>query len=184
MRAAAIELIAGSGLQALTHRAVAADSGCSLANVAYHFPTHEVLVERTFAEVFRRVLAIEPVPDFQLANRSADADTLADDTVAVVLGQDGAPTSFFMVVHALMLESERSAPLSGLAAGLLAQAEISSARSLRAIEGHGPYDRLNAHLAVMANGGAIQAALSVPSSDRRVYLKARVAGQLRRLFTK
>lgn len=184
MLAAAVELIACSGLQALTHRAVAAGSGCSLANVAYHFPTHEVLVERTFANVFHRVLAIGAVPDVQLANRSADADTLADDTVTVVLGQDGAPTSFFMVVRALMLEAERSGPLSGLAAGLLAEAEISSARSLRAIEAHGPYDRLDAHLAVIANGGAIQATLSIPASDRRVHLKARVSDQVRRLFTK
>lgn len=182
MLAAAVELIAEAGLEALTHRAVAARSGCTLANVAYHFPTHEALVERTFADVFHGVLAAGAVEEEQLRSRSADAQTLARDTVGVVLQADGRPTPFFMVVRALMLEAERHASLRRLAAGLMVEAEASSYRSLRAIAGEGEYDRLDAHLAVLANGGAIQAALTVGQGERAERLAARVAGQVRRLF--
>lgn len=182
MLAASIELIADAGLEALTHRAVAARSGCTLANVAYHFPTHETLVERTFADVFHGVLAVGAVEEEQLHSRSADAQTLARDTVGVVLQADGRPTPFFMVVRALMLEAERHASLRRLASGLMVEAEASSYRSLHAIGGQGEYDRLDAHLAVLANGGAIQATLAAGQGERAGRLARRVAAQVQALF--
>lgn len=110
---AALRVIARSGADAATHRAVAAEAGVALASTTYHFESKsalvrealELVIERSTEEVARQAAAPGPTGGGQLVDRLvALAVALCEDERAPLAAQ-----------YELMLEAGRRAELQPLA---------------------------------------------------------------------
>jgi DNA-binding transcriptional regulator YbjK len=110
---ATLRVIASSGVDAATHRAVAAEAGVPLASTTYHFASKselvrqalELVIERSTAAVARHAAPPGPDDPHQLADRLVElAAALAHDQRAPLTAQ-----------YELLLEAGRRAELRPLA---------------------------------------------------------------------
>jgi DNA-binding transcriptional regulator YbjK len=110
---ATLRVIARSGVDAATHRAVAAEAGVALASTTYHFTSKSDLVRQALELVIERSTATvaahaaPPGPD--------DANALVDRLVAVaeaLASDEGAPLT---AQYELLLEAGRRTELRELA---------------------------------------------------------------------
>lgn len=110
---AALRVIAGSGVDAATHRAVAAEAGVALASTTYHFTSKsdlvrqalELVIERSTATVAAHAAPPGPQSAGELVDRLvALADALASDHGAPLTAQ-----------YELLLEAGRQPELRPLA---------------------------------------------------------------------
>lgn len=165
--AASAAVIADHGLESLTHRAVAETVGCTPTNVVYHFPSRDVLVDQTFAHIFRTLLA-DGAPDLGADPSALPRASRIEGAIDQVLRTDGQLDSRQMPVRALWLESLRRPQMRVLATLLLLRAESAIEHSLQGLEGSGdPAGPLESHVLLMVINGGIQDALSTPPPERR-----------------
>ncbi len=180
---ASAAIIADQGLEALTHRAVAEAVDCTAANVVYHFPSRDVLVDQAFAHVFRNVLADGALDldrvDPSVLRRSVRIESAIDQIVRA----DGELDPRQIPVLGLSLEALRRPQMRSLAILLYLGAEIAIEDSLRGLEGSGdPAGALESHIMLMIINGGIQDSLSTPAPERRAIWRRNLAVLLDVLF--
>jgi DNA-binding transcriptional regulator YbjK len=110
---ATLRVIGSRGADAVTHRAVAAEAGVSLALTTYHFESKQALVAEAFERVIER--SIETVEQQVGDAGSIDPGELADRLVSLTVAQledAGAP---LVAQYELMLEAARDERLRPLA---------------------------------------------------------------------
>lgn len=110
---ATLRVIGARGADAVTHRAVAAEAGVSLALTTYHFDSKQALVAEALELVIER--SIETVRRHAEVGGPIDAGELADRLAALTVAQmedTGAP---LVAQYELMLEAGRDDGLRPLA---------------------------------------------------------------------
>src|SRR3954453_5991308 len=71
---AAIHLIGAQGLDAVTHRAVAAEAGVPAASTSYYFRSKDELIDEALNTLATREIALPPARRAALGERAADLE--------------------------------------------------------------------------------------------------------------
>lgn len=110
---ATLRVIGARGADAVTHRAVAAEAGVSLALTTYHFESKHALVAEAFERVIER--SIETVQAHAHASGPIDSAELADRLVSLTVAQLDDESAPLVAQYELMLEAARDESLRPLA---------------------------------------------------------------------
>lgn len=180
--AAAAELLGREGMEALTHRAVAAEVGLSLAAVSGYFPSKASLVRGAFDRLISAIQVVrgeivpeheDPQPIEQVAR--ASAQTLFDGK--------GAAAPWLLAFDELLTEAIRDPDLRRDAEDLRASRGENSASLLARIRHRtDPVDGLDAHILSIVTTGAMRSAYAQELEARRPWLTRRIADMIEVLF--
>ena len=110
---ATLRVIGARGADAVTHRAVAAEAGVSLALTTYHFESKQALVAEAFERVIER--SIETVERQVGDARSIDPGELAVRLVSLTVAQLDDESAPLVAQYELVLEAARDERLRPLA---------------------------------------------------------------------
>jgi TetR/AcrR family transcriptional regulator, regulator of biofilm formation and stress response len=110
---ATLRVIGARGADAVTHRAVAAEAGVSLALTTYHFESKQALIAEAFERVIER--SIETVRLHADAPGRIGPDDLAERLVALTVAQLADASAPLVAQYELMLEAGRDESLRPLA---------------------------------------------------------------------
>jgi TetR/AcrR family transcriptional regulator, regulator of biofilm formation and stress response len=102
---ATLRVIGESGVNGVTHRAVAQEAGVALASTTYYFDSKDALVEEALEQMIFR--SIEDVRRFTACSGAIDQDELIDRIVGFADAQINDPLAFLTAQYELMLESGR-----------------------------------------------------------------------------
>ena len=104
---ATLRLIGERGLQAVTHRAVAAEAGVSTGSIAYHFASREALLAATLDYAGRREIAALDELALTLQASAFDTDAWVDGLAATLAGRIEADRPGQVALYELLLASAR-----------------------------------------------------------------------------
>jgi len=181
MLSAVFTLCASGGLQAVTHRAVASVSGCTLATVVYHYPTSEALIRGAFDAAVQRVLSRGDA--WRLGPSPAEGiDSAMAVAIQAILEPDGAPNVQSTLLATLLVEAWRDADLGRLAIRLIQRSEALTLAGLQALAPDKGPDRLDARIRMLSNRGAVAWIYTFPQAERCEQLRTSFADPLRMLF--
>jgi TetR/AcrR family transcriptional regulator, regulator of biofilm formation and stress response len=110
---AALRVIARSGADAATHRAVAAEAGVALASTTYHFESKSALVREALELVIERSTAA--VARYTAGPGPADGEQLVDRLVRLVVALSNDRRAPLAAQYELILEAGRRPDLQPLA---------------------------------------------------------------------
>jgi AcrR family transcriptional regulator len=110
---ATLRVIGESGVNSVTHRAVAQEAGVALASTTYYFDSKAALVEETLELMIER--SIEDVRRFTTCPPSITHAELVDRIVGFADAQINDPLAFLTAQYELMLEAGREDYLRPLA---------------------------------------------------------------------
>lgn len=181
---AAAELLGRDGMEALTHRAVAAEVGLSLAAVSGYFPSKASLVRAAFDRLITTIQTVrseivpeqeDPQPILQVAE--ASAQTLFD--------AKGAAAPWLLAFDELLTAAIRDPDLRRDAEDLRAsRGENSGSLLARVQHCAAPVDGLDGHILSIVTTGAMRSAYAQELDDRRPWLTQRIATTLESLYGK
>jgi len=110
---ATLRVIGARGADAVTHRAVAAEAGVSLALTTYHFDSKHALVAEALERVIER--SIETVHEHAQVSGPIDPSQLTERLVALTVAQLDDEAAPLVAQYELMLEAARNQSLRPLA---------------------------------------------------------------------
>ncbi len=110
---ATLRVINASGAHAVTHRAVAAEAGVSLASTTYYFDSKDALVHEALELVIDRSTAL--LAEHTAVSGPISADELVERLVRLSAAQLADPEAPLMAQFELMIESGRRPQLRPLA---------------------------------------------------------------------
>jgi TetR/AcrR family transcriptional regulator, regulator of biofilm formation and stress response len=110
---ATLRVIGESGVNSVTHRAIAQEAGVALASTTYYFDSKSALVEEALELMIER--SIEDVRRYTTSPDRISQDELIDRIVAFVDAQINDPNAFLLAQYELMLEAGRADYLRPLA---------------------------------------------------------------------
>jgi TetR/AcrR family transcriptional regulator, regulator of biofilm formation and stress response len=156
---ATLRVIAARGVDAVTHRAVAAEAGVSLASTTYYFDSKEALVGETLELVIERSTELVR----QHARRPPGGDDLVEQLVALVKEQLDDASAPLAAQYELLLEAGRRPALRPLAARW-DEAYAAAVTALVGGAGLGD-DELAAEILIDAMEGALLGFIADPRDD-------------------
>jgi len=171
----AIDILGRDGLGGLTHRAVAAEAGVSLAAVTGTFPTRAALVRGVFDELHGSLLE-RPAED-RAVKHPVNAREIAEGVAASTFATDGAPSPTILAIEELLAASGRDHQLREGIVALRAARGQTLRDYLFALPGGQLLDELDAHIHSTMVLGAMRSAFAREPSTRRMWLAGRVLGQ-------
>ncbi|MDP1987404.1 TetR/AcrR family transcriptional regulator [Phenylobacterium sp.] len=180
--AAAAEVLGREGLAGLTHRAVAAEVGLSLAAVSGAFPTRAGLVRAAFDHLIASIHTVRSgvVPDPGVRRPIAE---LAVEMAEALFDADGAAPPGLLALDELLTAAIREPDLRRDAEDLRAsRGENSATLLLRMNHATDPVDGLDAHILSIVATGAMRSAYALEPSARRAWLAKRLTTSLAALF--
>jgi len=110
---ATLRVIGQSGVNGVTHRAVAQEAGVALASTTYYFDSKDALVEEALEQMIAR--SIEDVRRFTSCPGEIDRAELVDRIMGFADAQINDPMAFLTAQYELMLEAGRREHLHPLA---------------------------------------------------------------------
>src|SRR3954452_13520284 len=110
---ATLRVIGESGVNSVTHRAVAEEAGVALASTTYYFDSKGALVEEALELMIAR--SIEDVRRFTTCPSEISREELIDRIVGFADAQVNDPNAFVLAQYELMLEAGREEYLRPLA---------------------------------------------------------------------
>lgn len=180
--AGAAEVLGRDGMSGLTHRAVAAEIGLSLAAVSGRFPSRASLVRAAFDHLIASIQTVRGgvVPD--LAARRPIAE-VASEMAEALFDEDGAASPGLLALDELLTAAIREPDLRRDAEDLRASRGENSATLLQRID-HAvdPVDGLDAHILSIVTTGAMRSAYAQAPAARRSWLAARLTASIGALF--
>ena len=181
--ASAADVLGREGMEGLTHRAVAADVGLSLAAVSGHFPSRASLVRAAFDHLIASIQVVRSGVTPDLADRRP-LDFVAAEAAEALFDEDGAASPGLLALDELLTAAIREPDLRREAEDLRASRGENSARLLQGIE-HATTqaDGLDAHILSIATTGAMRSAYAQEPAARRAWLAARLTTSVGSLFS-
>ena len=180
--AAAADVLGREGMEALTHRAVAAEVGLSLAAVSGHFPSRASLVRAAFDHLIASIQVVRGgvTPDLPVCRPLA---VVAAEAAEALFDEDGAASPGLLALDELLTAAIREPDLRRDAEDLRASRGENSARLLQGIEhATDPVDGLDAHILSIATTGAMRSAYAQEPAARRPWLAARLTASIGAIF--
>ena len=110
---ATLRVIGQSGVNGVTHRAVAQEAGVALASTTYYFDSKDALVEEALEQMIVR--SIEDVRRFTACSGRITQEELIERIVGFADAQINDPLAFLTAQYELMLEAGRREHLRPLA---------------------------------------------------------------------
>jgi TetR/AcrR family transcriptional regulator, regulator of biofilm formation and stress response len=110
---ATLRLIGESGVNGVTHRAVAEEANVALASTTYYFDSKSALLEEALELMIGR--SIEYVREYTICPESISREELIDRIVGFADAHVNDPNAFLMAQYELMLEAGRAEYLRPLA---------------------------------------------------------------------
>ena len=171
---ATLRVISRSGADAVTHRAVAADAGVSLASTTYYFDSKDALVQEALDLVIERSAAL--VADHTAVDGPISHDELVERLVRLTEAQLEDADAPLVAQYELMIEAGRRPQLRPLAE----RWEAVYMRSLATlVEASGlPQPQEATRIIVTLLEGSLLAQLSLPHDD---FIDADLRPMLRRV---
>lgn len=180
--AAAAEVLGRAGMEALTHRAVAAEAGFSLAAVSGYFPSRASLVQAAFDHLIGAIQSVRggAVPD--LAEKRPVAE-VAREMAETLFDAEGAALPGLLALDELLTAAIRDGELRREAEDLRASRGENSAELLDRLD-HATQaaDGLDAHLLSIITTGAMRSAYVMEPQTRRGWLTRRLEASLSALL--
>jgi DNA-binding transcriptional regulator YbjK len=180
--AAAAEVLGRDGLAGLTHRAVAAEVGLSLAAVSGAFPSRASLVRATFDHLIASIQTVRSgvVPD--PGDRRPVAE-LTQEMADALFDAEGAASAGLLALDELLSAAIREPELRREAEDLRAsRGENSAALFQRMSHATDSVDGLDAHILSIVTTGAMRSAYAVAPEMRRAWLATRLTASITALF--
>jgi AcrR family transcriptional regulator len=180
----AAELLGREGMEALTHRAVAAEVGLSLAAVSGYFPSKTSLVRGAFDRLISTISAVrgEIVPEQE---DPQPISHVAGTTAETLFDAKGSAAPWLLAFDEMLTAAIRDPDLRRDAEDLRASRGENSAGLLARVKhGSDPVDGLDAHILSIVTTGAMRSAYAQDLEDRRPWLTARIAIMIEVLFGK
>jgi DNA-binding transcriptional regulator YbjK len=168
---AAIQLIGEHGVEALTHRRIAAVAGLSLASTTYFFTSKSEIIFEAFRELHRRTVQ----------DAASDDDPVFRPLADVLFTQSGAVRWEIGAMHALYLAAARDSTLRSFALGLRQVRGRGALRRLVA-RGHAQADVLDGFVWSLMIGGLFLAALPIPPHLRSDFVRTTANRMARAIF--
>lgn len=179
---AAAAVLGRDGMEGLTHRAVAAEIGLSLAAVSGHFPSRVSLVRAAFDHLIASIQLVRGgvAPDPAVRRPLIE---VAAETAEALFDEDGAASPGLLALDELLTAAIREPDLRRDAEDLRASRGENSAKLLHGIN-HAAYpvDGLDAHILSIATTGAMRSAYAQEPAVRRPWLAARLTASVGALF--
>jgi len=180
--AAAAEVLGRDGLAGLTHRAVAAEVGLSLAAVSGAFPSRVSLVRAAFDHLIASIHTVRSgvVPD--PGDRRPIAE-LTQEMAEALFDAEGAAPAGLLALDELLSAAIREPDLRRDAEDLRAsRGENSATLLLRMSHATNPADGLDAHILSIVATGAMRSAYALEPEMRRPWLATRLTASMTALF--
>lgn len=180
--AAAAEVLGRDGLAGLTHRAVAAEVGLSLAAVSGAFPSRVSLVRAAFDHLIASIHTVRSgvVPD--PGDRRPIAE-LTQEMAEALFDAEGAAPAGLLALDELLSAAIREPDLRRDAEDLRAsRGENSATLLLRMSHATDPADGLDAHILSIVATGAMRSAYALEPEMRRPWLATRLTASMTALF--
>jgi len=179
---AAADVLGREGMEGLTHRAVAAEVGLSLAAVSGHFPSRASLVRAAFDHLIASIQLVRSGATPELPDRRPLA-YVAAEAAESLFDENGAASSGLLALDELLTAAIREPDLRRDAEDLRASRGENSAKLLEGIEhATAPVDGLDAHILSIATTGAMRSAYAQEPAARRAWLAARLTASIGTLF--
>lgn len=179
---AAAAVLGRDGMEGLTHRAVAAEIGLSLAAVSGHFPSRASLVRAAFDHLIASIQLVRGGVAPEPARRRPLIDVAAE-TAEALFDEDGAASAGLLALDELLTAAIREPDLRREAEDLRASRGENSAKLLHGIDhAADPVDGLDAHILSIATTGAMRSAYAQDPAARRPWLAARLTASVSALF--
>jgi DNA-binding transcriptional regulator YbjK len=173
---ATLRIIGRSGAAAVTHRAVAAEAGVSLASTTYYFDSKDALVHEALELVIDRSVAV--VADHTRVTGTISADELVERLVRLTQAQLDDIDAPLIAQFELVIEAARRPALRPLAERWEA-AYMESLVALVEAAGVAEPDHVCEILATLLEGSLL-AQISLPRAD---FVEAELRPILRRVVT-
>jgi len=170
-----IDILGREGLGGLTHRAVAAEAGVSLAAVTGTFPTRAALVRGVFDALHGSLLE-RPTED-GATKGPVNAREVSEGVAASTFAPDGVPSPTILAIEELLGASGRDSQLREGLVALRAARGQTFRDYLSALPGGHDLDELDAHIHSTMILGAMRSAFARERSTRRTWLAGRVLEQ-------
>jgi len=171
----AIDILGRDGLGGLTHRAVAAEAGVSLAAVTGTFPTREALVRGVFDALHGSLL--ERRAEDGATRGPVNVREVSESVAASTFAPDGVPSPTILAIEEMLGASGRDSQLQEGLVALRAARGQTFWDYLSALPGGQVLDELDAHIHSTMILGAMRSAFARERSTRRTWLAGRVLEQ-------